>query len=49
MTNATATTRLDCPEVPSDAQWNEKIRRELLCGRDGELAKHIVATMFVLF
>jgi len=38
MSEAAATAGLDYPDVPNDAQWNEMLQRELLCGKDGELA-----------
>jgi len=36
MSEATATASVDYPHVPDDAQWNEMVQRELLCGKDGE-------------
>ena len=38
MSEATATASPDYPDVPNDAQWNKMLQRELLCGKDGELA-----------
>lgn len=38
MSDTAATASVDCPHIPDDAQWNEMLQSELLCGKDGELA-----------